>query len=184
MAALLVAAGAYFLRPMFASGRASNERYPWSSLKTFATAQADFRGNDRDGNRQQDYWVRDVAGLYFLKPMGSDEPIKLIEVSVANADDTACPESAAAGHAFAPKAGYVYRALIFYEDAAGKKQIYENAQGRNPSKFGFIGVPVEGDARDSYIVSEENTVYRKKLQGARVDTFPRDPLKAGWTKLD
>lgn len=186
IALVLLVAGLATLPPLFQSGRASNERNPWSSLKTLATAQADFRANDRDGNREQDFWVRDVAGLYYLKPEGGDAAIQLIELSVANADDTACPESAAAGHAFAPKMGYVYRALIFYEDAAGKKQLYEDVHGRNPSKFGFIGVPVgpEAGQRDSYVINEENTIFRKKLQGARVDTFPRDPLKAGWSKLD
>src|SRR6185436_1936276 len=36
-------------------------------LRTLALAQEDFRNNDRDNNRAQDYWVRDVAGLYYLK---------------------------------------------------------------------------------------------------------------------
>ena len=186
LALILLVAGLALLPPLFQSGRARNERHPWSPLKTLATAQADFRGNDRDGNRVQDFWVRDVAGLYYLKPEGSDERIQLIELSVANADDTACTESAAAGHAYAPRAGYAYRALIFYEDAAGAKQVYEDERGRNPSKFGFIAVPVGPGAeeRDSYLINEGNTVLRKPLKGARVDTFPRDPLKAGWAKID
>ena len=37
------------------SSRASNERNAAGSLKTFTTAEADFRANDRDGNRVPDY---------------------------------------------------------------------------------------------------------------------------------
>jgi hypothetical protein len=38
-----------------------NERMSSVSLKTITTAQADFRSNDRDGNRSNDFWVLDVS---------------------------------------------------------------------------------------------------------------------------
>ena len=50
-----------------------------------ATAQAEFRTYDRDGNGINDYWRADVAGLYVTKLQG--QPIKLIEISCALADD-------------------------------------------------------------------------------------------------
>src|SRR5438093_367005 len=43
---------------------ASNERNASATLKSFASAEADFRANDRDNNRVNDFWVADVSGLY------------------------------------------------------------------------------------------------------------------------
>ena len=60
-------------RPMFVSS-GSMERNSSASLKTIVTAQADFRANDRDGNGVADYWRGDIAGLYVLKPQGSEPP--------------------------------------------------------------------------------------------------------------
>ena len=63
------------------------KEYRSGGLKTIASAQADFRGNDRDGNGRQDFWRDDIAGLYTIVPVGSQEAIKLIELSVAGADE-------------------------------------------------------------------------------------------------
>ena len=186
----LLALGIFLAPGFLASSRASNERTDYSSLKTLASAEADFRGNDRDGNREQDFWVGDVAGLYFLKPEMSEERIKLIEVGVAGADDAPRAEHAAARKAeavaAAPKRGYHFRALTFYEDGSGKKIAYDAGNGRNPTRFGFIATPAGDDPSktDTFIVNEGNTIFRKRLDGKRIDTFPRDPLGAGWRKLD
>ncbi len=37
-------------------------------MKTLSAAAEDFRGNDRDGNRIQDFWTADVSGLYGIEP--------------------------------------------------------------------------------------------------------------------
>lgn len=77
------------------SRRAYNERGPSASLKTLATAEIDFRANDRDNNRINDFWTGDVAGLYALISYYYDEQkaamvagsmIKLIDGSIACAD--------------------------------------------------------------------------------------------------
>lgn len=67
----------------------SHERNASASLKTLATAEADFRANDRDGNGRNDYWRSDVAGLFTLIPKGGTDrdAIRLIEVSITAADD-------------------------------------------------------------------------------------------------
>ena len=41
----------------------SIERNASATLKSFASAQADFRGNDRDVDGIQQFWRGDVAGL-------------------------------------------------------------------------------------------------------------------------
>lgn len=44
-----------------------NERCASASLKTLSQAEADFRGCDGGGNRVDDFWTADVAGLYGVK---------------------------------------------------------------------------------------------------------------------
>src|SRR5258706_3632595 len=51
---------------LITSQRSSHERNASTSLKTFCVAEADFRNNDRDGNRINDYWTGDVKSLYTL----------------------------------------------------------------------------------------------------------------------
>ena len=63
---------------------AANERAASVSLKTVATAETDFRTNDRDSNGIHDYWVGDVSGLY--RYTVNNKEIKLIEKSLADAD--------------------------------------------------------------------------------------------------
>lgn len=37
-------------------------------MKTLSAAEEDFRGNDREGNRIQDFWTADVDSLYGTEP--------------------------------------------------------------------------------------------------------------------
>lgn len=111
--------------------RTSNERNASSSLRALASAQADYRGNDQDENKLQDFWRGDVSGLYSVLPAGSTEMIKLIELSVAGADDRplgnksigdAGPGQVAQDQfaIFAPKAGYMSRALRHADEDPAK----------------------------------------------------------------
>src|SRR4029450_1021468 len=79
----------------FHCGHVSNDRTASVGLKILVTAETDFRANDRDGNRLNDYWTGDVKGLYTLtsavvpgaKANSTLDPsIKLIELSMAAAD--------------------------------------------------------------------------------------------------
>src|SRR6185369_10849461 len=62
----------------------ANERNGAVTLKTLASAEADFRANDRDGNKANDFWVADVSGLW--RVIVKDGPLRLIEMGVALAD--------------------------------------------------------------------------------------------------
>jgi len=151
----------------------SNERSPSASLKTVASAQADFRGNDRDGNRIQDFWRADIAGLYAVKPPESEEMIKLIELSVAAADGR--PATSVATFAVpAPKMGYWYRALRFKDETEP-----------DPNRFAAIAYPDSPSAGAvMYVISHENTIFFKPAEVPVPDVYPEDPLKEGWSKLD
>ena len=132
-----------------------------SSLKTIASAQADFRANDRDGNHENDYWRPDIAGLYAVEVEG--QAIRLIELSVAAADDRA----ATSIERFAlksPKAAFWYRALPHADERT-----------RGPDRFAACTFPESlADGRwGTYVVSEENTIRKKMLSHARgLDVHP------------
>src|SRR6185436_15892203 len=78
--------GADILMSKGVIGMNHNEASAAASLKTLMSAEADFRANDRDANKVNDFWVADVAALYGLVPATGGESIKLIELSVAAAD--------------------------------------------------------------------------------------------------
>jgi hypothetical protein len=157
------------------------------SLRTLSSAQADYRGNDRDGNGVHDFWRGDVAGLYGLLPTGSSEMIKLIELSVAGAD--AAPVGAARPGAVgpgvvasnqycvsAPKAGYWVRAIRHADERVP-----------DPQRFAYCSYPDDypRHGRFTFVIDEHNVIFRKDLgHGRGLDVLPADLQKDGWTPLD
>jgi hypothetical protein len=175
--------GLFLLSPPGCSQKASNERNASYGLKTIASAQADFRGNDRDGNKIQDFWRGDVSGLYGARPAATEEMIKLIEISVAGADAAPLdggPALVARDQyvVFAPKAGYWYRALC-HDD--------EDPDALDRQRFAACAYPAfyPKSGRRTYILGEGHTIYQRDTGGRPPDVFP-DPesLKRDWAPLD
>ncbi len=182
----------------------ANERNAWVSLRTIGTAQVDFRSNDRDNNMINDFWVRDISGLYRIRPTGGDDwSIKLIELSIALADAKPCVALDKKGECKlegekqsvtleqlepgAPKAGYNFVVLESYEDENGKTVKYDNGSGRSQSTFGVCAYPADTaktPKASTYIMSEENVVWKKDTGGKPATTFPLKPAEAGWVKPD
>ena len=180
------------------------ERIAVAVLKTIATAQADFRSNDRDGNKISDFWTADVAGLYCMtssRVKGNDDPpMKLIELSTAAAD--AAPlKAGVAGGEYAgidrftsrqPRDGYLFRVLksdlhvgqLYAVDTGGFPAM---GAVHNNSRFGVCAYPEEygiGGFR-TYIINEGNTIFWKDTGGRPATDWPRDPdLKAEWNRED
>src|SRR4051812_8671692 len=69
---------------LLSSQRASNARNASASLKTIASAEADFRANDRDGNKVEDFWTGDVSGLYYVRNADTKLEVKRIEQDAAD----------------------------------------------------------------------------------------------------
>jgi type IV pilus assembly protein PilA len=188
--AIIAIIAAIAIPGLLASQRASNERNASASMKTLATAQADFRSNDRDGNHVNDFWVRDVAGLFTISPPGatSSAAIKLIEVSVAGADTSALAAAGgnwtASGASAAstetpvtsfilssPKAGYWYYALVSDMSQNGVTGVQYGADTdgsgstiHNNSQFGFGAYPDSFSAgRQIFIVNEGNTIFKRQI---------------------
>lgn len=144
-------------------------------MKTIASAQADFRANDRDWNHVNDYWRPDVAGLYALEVQG--HAIKLIELSVAAADDRATLSM----DAFAvksTKAGFWYRALPHADEKT-----------RGPDRFAACTYPesLTVGRYGTYVISEQNVIRRRLLghaKGIEVHPTSEELKRDEWSTLD
>ena len=150
-------------------------RTSWSSLKTITSAQADFRANDRDDNHVNDFWRSDIAGLYAVEVDGM--AIKLIELSVAGADDRSVSNIAKYVEKH-PKAGFWFRTLPHADE-----------KSPGPDRFAACTFPesLAPGRYGTYVVSEDNTIYKKMLGHAKgIEAYPTEKqMKAeNWEKLD
>lgn len=165
----------------------SNERNASTSLKTLATAEADFRANDRDYNKLNDFWVGDISGLYRFLP-ADKQPIKLIYLGLAEADASplTIPElGPLLVEKPKPMSGYLYTVLQRYSQG-GDLLKYHKGTYRNTSQFGLATYPADypKTGTKTFILSESNTIFWKDTNGKPPDSFPEDPAKDGWKRLD
>ncbi len=166
---LLIFLGVCVLTPALAipalisSQRASNERKAATSLKTLVSAEGDFRATDRDQNGVAEFWTGDISGLYYVQPTGTGPQIRLIEESLANADER--PLFALA-NSTVRKSSYLFQALERDDSVVGEKGIYRvdtDKSGRkvhNMGIFGFCAYP-ENDSGGKcvFAVNQDNTVF-------------------------
>lgn len=173
--AALGAVAVVLLPGLLSSHRAYNERMASTQLKMLASAEADFRANDRDGNRVHDFWTADVSGLYYLTSGADGKEIRLIEVDVADADAKPLlprPKGSI------PDEGYRYAALERDGSVAGDSGLYKrdtDQSGRkvhHESKFGFCAFPADaGSGKCVFFVNENNIVFREAGTQPR-EVFP------------
>jgi hypothetical protein len=155
-----------------------NERMAPAALKTLSAANADFRSNDRDENRINDFWTGNVADLRDLIPLrGPKEPIKLIEQALAEADPTR-PGAR-------PYRGYWFRAMDTDDDGNPYRMDTQGVgssgdRDRNNSKFAFCAYPAEygRTGRWTYVVNEGNTIFKSDTGGKPILEFPSDSKNA------
>jgi prepilin-type N-terminal cleavage/methylation domain-containing protein len=183
--AIIAIIAAIAIPGLLQSQRASNERNASTSLKTILSAEADFRANDRDGNRINDFWTFNVAGLYTMTsvaaPGTADGPIKLIDLSIAAADADGTPTGLAddtplTSYAIrGPKAGYWFNALVRDASVEPPDDDYTQDTGGTPpmgevhhhNKFGFVAWPdTTSSGKFAFIINEGNTVFRRALTAA------------------
>jgi outer membrane lipoprotein-sorting protein len=178
-------------------GGPANELSAPACLKTLATAEADFRANDRDQNHINDFWTGDVASLYTLVPEGAkDSSIMLIDVSIALADAAPLDEGAALEKygEQEPRSGYWFRVMVkdhsetppveYQQETTGKAGA---PKARNHSRFGFCCYPAEYGVtgKRTFIINEANTIFWKDTGGEPVLEWPSDAeLRRSWTHAD
>ncbi len=196
--AIIAVIAAIAIPGLLAAQRSSNERNASTSLKTITTAQADFRSNNRDGNRTSDFWTADVYALYGLIGItGSNTAapadsatasniIKLLEPSLAGADGATQQalygnvEFAGAIVNGSVKAGYSFRALgnevtggtgtTLLNDTDGASQFYGACHDND--RFGYIAFPASlNSGKLCFVVNEDNTIWKYNLPAAYATTF-------------
>ena len=113
-----------------------------------------------------------------------DDPIKLIELSIAGADAAPIEGGAAGGENAdietytnrGPKAGYWYRTLRFADES--EDDLDRFAACATPDAYGSSGTV-------TFIISHHNTLFRKDLgEGGVPEVFPENPAAEGWEKMD
>lgn len=181
--AIIAIIAAIAIPGLLQSQRAANERNASASLKTLATAEVDFRSNDRDGNKVTDFWTYDVAGLYMLRVGGATVPmLKLIDSSIAGADTRNEPAvtvsitasgidyrtQAADRPPVNPKSGYWYYALVNDQSDNTTEPYKANTDTGGPyhhsTKFGFATMPDSFSAgRSLFMINESATIIRFPL---------------------
>ena len=201
----LIVIGVWIMEVLFVSTRGPYTRNASASLKTIATAQADFRSNDRDGNGVADYWTGDVAGLYCMtnaNVVGSDDdPLKLIELGIAGADFAPLPPGGERAEIWkftnrSPKAGYHYMAMRVdgSVDPVHPPELYQQNTGGKPdmgnvhhkTKFAFCTFPAHYGPSGTltYILNESNKLYSRDTLGYPVVIWPsKEELRSSWEKV-
>jgi len=178
---------------LVSSQRSANERNASTSLKTITVAEADFRFNDRDGNRVADYWTGDVAGLCLIAPQVGNNPppgpltygnaIRLLDSSVAAADGAFAGgvayssaqfvPVATALVSFKPKSGFWYIRLVNEVGIFGTLPFPIDTDGaananwgacHNVDRFGFMAFPGSlGSGRLAFIVCNDGIIFKGNL---------------------
>jgi len=180
---------------LISSQRSSYERNSSTSLKTICVAEADFKANDRDANKVNDYWTADVKGLYTMTSFSqagnagstTDPPLRLIELSIAAADADGVTTPAGGENMDvttfgvpANKGGYWYLALTLDNGTSGADVTYKQDTGgalpmgsiHNLTRYGFITFPDSPSfGKYVFIVNENGAVFRSALStGVRLGT--------------
>jgi type II secretory pathway pseudopilin PulG len=174
---IVVVVTAIAIPGILSSKRASRERQASTSLKTLTSAEADYRANDRDGNKVNDFWTGDVSGLYYVKSPVDNREIRLIDEGMAKADaKPLCTLPPGSG----PFGGYRYRALERDNSVKGDAGVYQvdtDKSGRkvhNNERFAFLAFPENGrEGKYIFMVNENNTIFRRPTIEPRT-TWPSD----------
>lgn len=180
-AGLLAAGIAWIVSWIKKDQRESRERYAATCLRAIASAEFEFRQNDRDENGFRDFWTGDVSGLYHHG--------KLLERPIAWVD--AKPLFPVAPQP-ARQWGYLVIAMDRTDSSDPPSEyrlITDPASGRvhHPSKFGFCAYPLEYgvDGMLTLIIDESTHVFSSDTQGKPVLRRPTErDLKEQWRKAE
>ncbi len=172
------AAVALWLPQQRAKRRATNESNAWTALRTLASAEADYRLHDRDGNKINDFWTGDLAELYRLG---------LIERGVADADTQPLNPLVPAP---IPFHGYYFQALridnsVTPPETYGQDTDEKFGKVHNLERFGFVAYPADSDGLSFLIINENNSVFRAAATISRPTDWPTTAeLRSSWGRPD
>jgi hypothetical protein len=153
------------------------KRNAWKCMRLLSHAEADFREQDRDGNKVQDFWTGDVAGLYRYG---------LIPRELAEAD--AAPLTPLVPKPV-PYKGFLFKAMILDRSETppvSYRQQTDKTSGQvhHPSRFGFVAFPADSEERYFLIINENNSIFPTTAFPTPPEDFPTDDhLKSYYSKV-
>lgn len=169
----------------------ANQASASKALQQLVSIQGLWWQNDSDRNGAQDWWARDIAGLYYVTDADGQE-LKYIAEDVAKADRTGlAPYSKDAP---TPLRGYWLRAMV--RDENGNPYVDESRAAARAGpvsglpctnlKYAFCAYPAEYGVTGklTYILNEDGLVWEKDLgPNARhgVEVWPDECVTSqGW----
>jgi prepilin-type N-terminal cleavage/methylation domain-containing protein len=172
--AIIAIIAAIAIPGILAATRAANERNASGSLKQMGSIEVTFKTSDSDQNAINDYWTRDVAGLYYVQPSAASAgtgQVRMIELAVALADgannpvgaNSIYPTPANPSHVSSPKAGYWFQAQLRYDTATNDTTGTQYGTTNDVDRFSFIAGPNSygSSGKLCFIISEAGTMYKR-----------------------
>lgn len=138
---------------------------------------------DVDANAIQDFWARDIAGLYFYVDPKIGNPVKLISREIALADSKPFSEYYQGNKInTTPYRGYFFKMMSY--DANGfylaKKDTSTNLVYCG-ADFIVIAYPAFQQELHTFIIdSNKKIIYKKIMNPASLDRPPLDSEQEGW----
>lgn len=175
----------------------TNERSAAAALKSCVTAQENFRSNDLDRNQVSDYWTGDIAGLYCIQSIATENAIAALNnIGVASADAarfTGGFENANVTYnadlllEFWPCDGYLFRTITNDSLGTPYAQVTDGGEAvHNFGNFGAVAYPAEYGVtgRYTFIINEGASVFRRDTGGKPVENYPTAAkLSSEWEKV-
>lgn len=159
--------------------RVQNEQHATACLKMLASAEAEFRANDGDGNGINDFWTADVAGLWVHG--------ELVPRALAAADTRPVAPIVPSP---VPKDGYFFIVMEgdgseFPPEDYRTETDKHSGKVHHLSKFAFCAYPAEYNVSGSptWIINEGNSIYMGDTGGKPVTRWPNDEdRRSNWSK--
>jgi len=141
-----------------------------AELRMLVSAQEEFRRTDADRNGIQDYWRRDVAGLYTMVLDG--RPLKFITLTAARADPRSIVPPPDGRR---PYYGWWIEAIGFADEKTP-----------DPRRFAYCAWPEDSNTSEwVFVVSHQGEVFAKRFDRPEtLKVFPADPRAEGWRTTD
>ena len=154
-----------------------NETGMYAALVKISHAQKKYlqqSGDPEDPEVPLEYWIDDVAGLYYEFDIDGEAPMELIPKAIADAD--ADPRGDYGSGAPTPYSGYLFKAIdpMYIEVDGEEKPTF--AVCAYPAEYGLTGVL-------TVIMSQTGLVWVKDNTGdGPVETWPVELIADGWTR--
>ena len=163
-----------------------SEAEAMESLLQIYQAEWQWHNSDIDNNSVKDFWVRDVAGLFFYNRPQTGKSIKLIPKDIAVADMNPFFEFYRGNHfEKLPYKGYYFKMATYDENGMyqAKKDIATNIAYCD-SKFCVIAYPAFNKKLRTFIInSDKKIIFRKIASITEADKWPADVEKEGWEEF-